>query len=769
MNKKDISKHIKFIALALLLFFPITAIAVEKAQVTSRSPITMTLKKQQSLSIQGATVHNARSVSILSSRNQTLKQFTTTLNCKAPSRKGGKGSCNVKLTLTKAVPIGRYTLRLLDAKRQILATGKFEVKADAVAVAGAKAQKKKQAVSSRKTTQAAKRIPDNQKKKKLGTNQRAGINKRQALSPRKKGDVAKKLPIRPTRKQQAVASQKAALAAKRKAVNEKNKALTANQRAGSNKRQILVTRKKGEVDKTLIAKNKQVLARQKAGAKNKQTLGSLRKANKTRKFTASNGQEASRKKALLTDKTGVVAKKRESTTRRTNELVAKRQAVTGRRKAEAANPSMKQADAIVGGVIPLGRQTPGNIQQRGIPGASVPNINEGLPGSGNAGMESPEEILARIGRAGGGRGNKVTLPEKEEVLMPGGRDLIVADSRGNIVLQLPGFKSSHTIGACEALTVPIAPVGGTPPYQVTATGIGDWAKQVVQSGTGFEVVFPGAAVGNDYSFAVEIRDAAGRIVNGETVIKVRGNPPPIELTNVKLRLSGEKAIHYPVTYKLGGRYMNPFSTSNTLYYNCGTPVAGADGVYQNPEMIGTYADGSRYMVSIISATGIIPAGPGERSALIPVLDRGRNVKLSIAYDDGESNQVTINLTPTTYTYEGLKGKGPQAEIADALFQNDPLELGLFGNYEMKPEDFMESERDHLTGETGCQKTFVRFKDAQVSGTFGTSQINSKPASSSILKSGNMPVVGWVTEGAQVRFRVYLSGELFTGACTNRAR
>ncbi len=755
MNNIDISKYIKFIALVSLLFFPITAIAVEKVSVTSRTPITMSLKKQQSLSIQGTTLHNAKSVSVGSSTNQTFKEFATKLSCKSPAKKGAKSSCSVTLTLTRAVPLGQYTLSIRDARKQLLAVGRFEVKADAAAVARAATLKKQKAAAKKKVAKTARLTGKNSKK--------------QALATGKKGASAKALPIRPTRKQQAVASQKAARDAKRKAVNEKNKALTANQRTGTNKRQVLITRKKGDVAKTLTARNKQVLANQKAGAKNKQTLGSLRKANKTRKFTASTGQEASRKKALLTDKTGVVAKKRESTTRGAREMVAKQQAVTGRRKAEAANPSMKQADTIVGGV-PLGRQTPGNITQRGIPGASVPNINEGLPGSGNAGMESPEEILARIGRAGGGgTGNPGTLPEQEEVLMPGGREMIVADSRGNILLQLPGFKSSHTVGACEALTVPIAPVGGTPPYQVTATGISDWAKQVVQSGTGFEVVFPGAAVGNDYSFAVEVRDAAGRFVNDETVIKVRGDPPPIELTNVTMiQNNGDRPTYYPVTYQTSAIGSPP-----NLSYSCGTRVVGADGVYQNPEVIGTYSDGSRYFLGIVSAKGIPPAGGNKRSALVPVLDRlsnGRGVAISIAYDGGESNKVTVNLPTTIFEYEGKKERGPWAEFQNLFSGEDPLGGNpLFGTYEMKFSDFLNTGND-LKGQTECGKTFVRYKDVWIVNIFGTTTIQSRPDNLSILKPGNMPVVGWVTPTpAGIGVLMWLTGEVFTGACTNRVR
>jgi len=89
----------------------------------------MSVNKPQNLNVQGATVVRAKSVSILSARNKVVRGFATKLACKAPVRKGAKSSCNVNLTLTRKVPLGKYTLNLLDAKRQVLATGQFEVEA----------------------------------------------------------------------------------------------------------------------------------------------------------------------------------------------------------------------------------------------------------------------------------------------------------------------------------------------------------------------------------------------------------------------------------------------------------------------------------------------------------------------------------------------------------------------------------------------------------------------------------------------------------------
>jgi hypothetical protein len=263
MNKKDINmkrlfgNFIKILVLMSLLFFPMNAIAVEKVSVTSRTPITMSLKKQQSLSIQGTTIHNAKSVSIGSSTNQTFKEFATKLSCKAPAKKGAKSSCSVKLTLTRAVPLGKYTLSIRDARRQLLAVGRFEVKADAAAVAKAAALKRQQAAG---------------KKKQFST-----------------------------------------------------------------KKQPLLTRKKGEVDKTLTASNKQKAPKQKAvrgGKQNtagklkgdtnkKRNLGAMKNANKAKSLTASNKQEAAKRKAAVAAKQKAAALRRQQATVKKKEFPAK--------------------------------------------------------------------------------------------------------------------------------------------------------------------------------------------------------------------------------------------------------------------------------------------------------------------------------------------------------------------------------------------------------------------------------------------------------------
>ncbi len=146
--KRLFSRQIRFL-IPIFLLLPFGVLAVEKVSVTSKTPITMTVKKQQSLVVQGTTVQNARSASILSARNKAVKGFTTRLSCKAPARKGAKGSCDVKLTITGSVPLGKYTLNLLDGKRQVLAAGQFDVKVDP-AVARAAAVKKQQAVAKKK-------------------------------------------------------------------------------------------------------------------------------------------------------------------------------------------------------------------------------------------------------------------------------------------------------------------------------------------------------------------------------------------------------------------------------------------------------------------------------------------------------------------------------------------------------------------------------------------------------------------------------------------
>lgn len=727
MNNIYISKFIKFIALVLLLIFPLTANAVEKVSVTSRTPITMSLKKQQSLSIQGTTIHKAKSVSVGSSTKQTFKEFATNLSCKAPAKKGAKSNCIVRLTLNKAVPLGQYILTIRDARRKTLAVGRFEVKADAAAIAKAATRNKQPTGARNKVAKTAKLNGKNSKK--------------QSLSTGKQESAAKALAIRPTRKQQTLIRQKAALDAKQKSDNEK--------------RNARVTKQNADRTKVAVGRKQQSVARQKTGASDRQIPSTTKKGDVTKTLTARNKQAGakqtfdSRKQQQLVDK-------------RTNDLVAKRKADDKRKKAERANSSTKTAHSTAGEIKTFDRQARKNTPQTGAPVTTAKKTREDQQKPGKARLESPRGELAETSAVGGGPANNEGLPELAEVSG-------VDDSGGNIELQLPGFtSSSHTIEACESFSVPIVPVGGTAPYQVTATGAGSWVE-AVQKESGFEVVFPGAAVGNDYPFEIEVRDAAGGVIRGETVIQVRGSPPPIELTNVSVSMNSGRAINHSLRYKIGGEYVSASSNPPNLSYSCGTSVAPMFGVYQNPELIGTYADGSRYSFGVISATGTSLTGLDGRIGTIPVLDRGRNVSLSIAYDNGESNQVMINLTPATYTYEGVKGKGPQAEIADALFNNDPLEPGLFGVYEMKPEDFMISESDDLTGDTGCLKTLVRFKDVQVSGVFGTSQVNEKPADLSILKAGNMPKIGWVTEGAQVRFRVYLSGELFAGPCTYNVR
>ena len=136
--------------LLLMSFFLNDSVsAAEKATVTSKSPITMTVKKAQSLSVTGATIHNAKSASILSAKKQAVREITTSLTCKAPTKKGAKGSCDVKLTIIKAVPLGKYTINLIDAKKQTLASGQFEVKVDPV-VAKAEAKKKAAAAAAAK-------------------------------------------------------------------------------------------------------------------------------------------------------------------------------------------------------------------------------------------------------------------------------------------------------------------------------------------------------------------------------------------------------------------------------------------------------------------------------------------------------------------------------------------------------------------------------------------------------------------------------------------
>jgi hypothetical protein len=247
MNNIDIRKYIKFVALALLLLLPMTVHAVEKAKVTARSPITMSLKKQQVLFVQGTTVHRAKSVSILSASNQTLRGFATKLSCKAPGKKRVRGSCNVKLTLTKAVPLGQYTLSLLDARRQVVATGKFVITAGAAAIAKAVTRKKQPAVAKKKVAKTAKL--------------KGNISKKQALSTSKKGGAAK---IVTTRKQQDVARQKPTVAAKLKSANGNKNAIVAKQKAGKNKGQTTLNLKRPDTPITVTTSDKKKAPRKKA-------------------------------------------------------------------------------------------------------------------------------------------------------------------------------------------------------------------------------------------------------------------------------------------------------------------------------------------------------------------------------------------------------------------------------------------------------------------------------------------------------------------------
>jgi hypothetical protein len=397
MNKKDIilkllfGHHVKLLVLMSLLFLPITANAVEKVSVTSRTPITMSLKKQQSLSIQGSTIHNAKSVSIVTNTNQTLKQFTTTLSCKAPAKKGAKGSCNVKLTLIKAVPLGKYTLSLRDAKRKVLAVGRFEVKADAVAVAKSKTLKKQQATAKNKIAKTAK-LKGNSRKK-------------QASSIDKKGNAAKVLPIRPIRKQHAVAGQKAALDAKRKSANKRLPAFGANKKGGTKKKLPVFTRKKGEVDKTLIAKNKQEKLKRKTAVATKQKEAAFRKqqaAAKKKEFPAKFSRGKIDKKQTLVAKQRADAQKRnfktpasQTTTNKKTTTTSKDKATEIAKKTKATTnvsskkPNAKIVDLSQTGKIPVvGQRQQGNTSSDGVSTQAlvctgVPSLSTQGLGGGN--------------------------------------------------------------------------------------------------------------------------------------------------------------------------------------------------------------------------------------------------------------------------------------------------------------------------------------------------------------------------------------------------
>ncbi len=165
VSSMQITHHNKIslsLFLMLTLLLSVSVYAAEKASVRSKTPITMTVKKAQSLSVIGTTVHNAKSVSILSAKKQVIKDMTVTFACKAPTRKGAKGSCDVKLTITKAVPLGKYTLNLIGTRKQTLATGEFEVKADP-AVAKAAAKKKVAAATAKRKALLAKQVADKKK------------------------------------------------------------------------------------------------------------------------------------------------------------------------------------------------------------------------------------------------------------------------------------------------------------------------------------------------------------------------------------------------------------------------------------------------------------------------------------------------------------------------------------------------------------------------------------------------------------------------------
>ncbi len=220
--KRLFSRQIRFL-IPIFLLLPFGVLAVEKVSVTSKTPITMTVKKQQSLVVQGTTVQNARSASILSARNKAVKGFTTRLSCKAPARKGAKGSCDVKLTITGSVPLGKYTLNLLDGKRQVLAAGQFDVKVDP-AVA------RKQQVAKQKAAQVAKQKTEQVAKKKAVqvVKQNVATEQKKVLSVKQKSDVAR---ASAAKKQQAEASKRVEQAAKKETASDKKKVLLAKQKA----------------------------------------------------------------------------------------------------------------------------------------------------------------------------------------------------------------------------------------------------------------------------------------------------------------------------------------------------------------------------------------------------------------------------------------------------------------------------------------------------------------------------------------------------------
>ena len=200
--------------LTITLFLFITStFAAEPVTVTAKSPLTMTPNKVQSVTVQGKTVHDAKSVSILSSKKQPINDITSQVNCKAPAKKGAQGSCEVKLMIKKDVPLGQYTLNLIDAKKQVLAEGSIDIKEDPTVAA----KKKQEELLAKQKAEQEKKAAELKAKQEAEAKAKIEAEKKVAEEKAKADALAKQ-------QEELVAKQKAAAEAKTKAEAEKKAA-----------------------------------------------------------------------------------------------------------------------------------------------------------------------------------------------------------------------------------------------------------------------------------------------------------------------------------------------------------------------------------------------------------------------------------------------------------------------------------------------------------------------------------------------------------------
>ena len=264
-------RHIGLHCLTITLFLYITsAYAVEPVTVTVKSPLTMTPNKAQSVTVQGKTVHDAKSIAVLSSKKQPINDITSQVNCKAPAKEGAQGSCEIKLSITKEIPLGQYTLQLVDTKKQVLAEGQIDIKEDPAIAAKKKQEeliaKQKAAAEVKAKAEAEKKAAEEKAKAEALAKQKAEEEKAKAEAEKKVAEekakaevLAKQQAEQKAAEEKAKAEQEAATkakaAAEKKVVEEKAKAeALAQQKAEEEKaKQDAEAAKKTVVSKQVTA------------------------------------------------------------------------------------------------------------------------------------------------------------------------------------------------------------------------------------------------------------------------------------------------------------------------------------------------------------------------------------------------------------------------------------------------------------------------------------------------------------------------------------